>query len=91
MSGPLVWHHSCMCMRECADFYSRGPLFLNDPVFSQPPVCAAAVTIVILMIAPQQKGHVCYPTLLNIRLPERHRSRQSAWLAGRRLTGFLSD
>lgn len=62
MSGPVVWCHSCMCMCECADVYGRGPFFLNDPAFSHPPVCTSAVTIVILMIAPQQKGHVCYPT-----------------------------
>lgn len=94
MSGPVVWRRGCMC--ECADVYGRGLFFfflffLDDPVFSHPPVCTSAVTIVILMTAPQQKGHVCYPTLLNIHLTERWRGRQSACLTGRRLTAFLSD
>lgn len=81
------WLHVQMFMAEGSFFF----FFLNDPAFSHPPVCTSAVTIVILMIAPQQKGHVCYPTLLNIHLTERRRRRQSACLAGRRLTGFLSD
>lgn len=61
--GAAAWLHVhvtvCTCLWEGAIF-----LLLNDPVFSRPPVCTSAVTIVILMVPPQQKGHVCYPTLL---------------------------
>lgn len=78
----------CMWMR-CRYLWERA--VFKNPAFSHPPVCNSAVTIVILMIAPQQKGHVCYPTLLNIHLTERCRGRQSTCLSGRRLTGFLSD
>lgn len=68
MSGAALWRVAAWlhvhvpvrtCLWEGATF-----LLLNDPLFSGPPVCTSAVTIVILMVPPQQKGHVRYPTLL---------------------------